>query len=113
MSTPQDELESLRSQLAALTARVYQLERSVRIAAAAPASGEVSTHEAKTVSSEQDVSVQSESLPPPPLFAKPPQEIAVEEKATDLEDKIGKVWFNRIGILALLIGVSYFIKYAF
>ena len=40
-------------------------------------------------------------------------EIAVENEAADLEDKIGKVWFNRIGILALLIGVSYFIKYAF
>ena len=30
-----------------------------------------------------------------------------------LESKIGKLWLNRIGIFAILIGVSYFIKYAF
>jgi len=30
-----------------------------------------------------------------------------------LESKIGQLWLNRIGIIALLIGVSYFIKYAF
>ena len=32
---------------------------------------------------------------------------------TDLEKKIGQYWLNRIGIVAMLIGVSYFIKYAF
>ena len=31
----------------------------------------------------------------------------------DLEKKIGQYWLNRIGIAAMLIGVSYFIKYAF
>ncbi len=31
----------------------------------------------------------------------------------DLEKKIGQYWLNRIGIVAMLIGVSYFIKYAF
>jgi uncharacterized membrane protein len=30
-----------------------------------------------------------------------------------LEGTIGKLWLNRIGIFAILIGVSYFIKYAF
>ena len=32
---------------------------------------------------------------------------------TDLEKKIGQYWLNRIGIIAVLIGVSYFLKYAF
>ena len=32
---------------------------------------------------------------------------------TDLEKKIGQYWLNRIGIVAMLIGVSYFLKYAF
>jgi uncharacterized membrane protein len=113
MSTPQDELESLRSQLAALTARVYQLERSVGTTAAALPSGAGSTRETNEVSSEQDVTVQSEPAPPPLLPAQRIPNFAVENEAADLEDKIGKVWFNRIGILALLIGVSYFIKYAF
>src|SRR5690348_15637631 len=31
----------------------------------------------------------------------------------DLEARIGSHWLNRIGIAALLIGVSYFLKYAF
>ncbi len=31
----------------------------------------------------------------------------------DLEKKIGQYWLNRIGIVAMLIGVSYFLKYAF
>jgi len=32
---------------------------------------------------------------------------------TDLEKKIGQYWLNRIGIVAILVGVSYFLKYAF
>ena len=31
----------------------------------------------------------------------------------DLESRIGSHWLNRIGIAAVLIGVSYFLKYAF
>src|SRR5437762_6404465 len=31
----------------------------------------------------------------------------------DLETRIGSHWLNRIGIAAVLIGVSYFLKYAF
>jgi len=33
--------------------------------------------------------------------------------AADLESRIGSQWLNRIGITALLIGVSYFLKFAF
>ena len=31
----------------------------------------------------------------------------------DLESRIGSHWLNRIGITAVLIGVSYFLKFAF
>ena len=34
-------------------------------------------------------------------------------KIRDLEKKIGQYWLNRIGIVAILVGVSYFLKYAF
>jgi len=34
-------------------------------------------------------------------------------KDQDLESRIGSHWLNRIGITAVLIGVSYFLKYAF
>jgi uncharacterized membrane protein len=36
-----------------------------------------------------------------------------EARAGDLESRIGSHWLNRIGITAVLIGVSYFLKYAF
>src|SRR5262245_19929464 len=41
-----------------------------------------------------------------------PASLPQHQKA-DLEAKIGGHWLNRIGIIAVLIGVSYFLKYAF
>ncbi len=35
------------------------------------------------------------------------------ESSDDLEGQIGKLWLNRIGVAAILIGVAYFLKYAF
>lgn len=40
-----------------------------------------------------------------------PQMKKSEEK--DIESTIGLVWFNRIGLLALFLGVAFFLKYAF
>jgi uncharacterized membrane protein len=61
--------------------------------------------------------------PAPPPFQRPaeippPQFLTFQEKAaaTDpasLESRIGSTWFNRIGILAVLIGVAWFLKLAF
>ena len=34
-------------------------------------------------------------------------------ESADLEGTIGKLWFNRVGIFALLFGVAFFLKYAF
>ena len=69
------------------------------------------------------------SVPPAPPPAPPPQQappqvpVAVplfrsyEQAPTSdtrsLESRIGSQWFNRIGILALLIGVAWFLKLAF
>ena len=36
-----------------------------------------------------------------------------ELSSPDLESRIGSHWLNRIGISAVLIGVSYFLKFAF
>lgn len=36
-----------------------------------------------------------------------------QRSSEDLEGTIGKLWLNRIGIVAILIGVAYFLKYAF
>jgi uncharacterized membrane protein len=61
--------------------------------------------------------------PPPPAFAPAPAPIAPPQflyaKADEakpspsLESRIGSQWFNRIGILAVLIAVAWFLKLAF
>ena len=46
----------------------------------------------------------------------PPRSVSIPQAPTDeidLESRIGSHWLNRIGIAAVLIGVSYFLKYAF
>lgn len=56
----------------------------------------------------------TEQAAPPPPFAEPPRRAAVMTDDTgDLERRIGSQWLNRIGIIAMLIGASYFLKYAF
>jgi len=42
-----------------------------------------------------------------PKFAQTPQ-----RSSESLEGTIGKLWLNRIGIIAILVGVAYFLKYA-
>jgi uncharacterized membrane protein len=53
-------------------------------------------------------------MPPPPLFERIEElQPRVGADQADLESRIGSHWLNRIGIAAVLIGVSYFLKYAF
>lgn len=55
--------------------------------------------------------VRPREIPPsPPAILSP---IPKEPSAADLESLIGGRWFNRIGIIALLFAVSYFLKLAF
>lgn len=124
MGGSQDEIDALRAQIAALTARVYQLEQ-----AAAPLQRK----------HEPQVSQQKPQRPPLPasgILSPPPraqqpvpqtaalgkagvqwpqrtQEWSPSEKSSDLEERIGQYWLNRIGIIAILVGLSYFLKYAF
>ncbi|HET8636384.1 MAG TPA: DUF2339 domain-containing protein, partial [Acidobacteriaceae bacterium] len=52
--------------------------------------------------------------PPAPHPAAPPQFLAQQSATPDrsLESRIGSQWFNRIGILAVLIGMAWFLKLA-
>ena len=50
-------------------------------------------------------------MPPRPPYALVPD--PAPHREADLESRIGSHWLNRIGIAALLIGVSYFLKFAF
>jgi uncharacterized membrane protein len=57
-------------------------------------------------------------LPPPPAPPVAPPRFGYAEQGPaaperSLESRIGSQWFNRVGILALLIGVAWFLKLAF
>ncbi|HEV7522659.1 MAG TPA: DUF2339 domain-containing protein, partial [Candidatus Angelobacter sp.] len=132
MANPQDELEALRAQVASLTARVHRLEQSARIepqitsgtvAAPAPPLPPIT----RSLGEEARIRVLREEAergpvpPPPPMphiparpdMAPPKFAQAARQSSEDLEGTIGKLWLNRIGIVAILIGVAYFLKYAF
>jgi uncharacterized membrane protein len=61
----------------------------------------------------RDVHVRSSSRAADGTSAPKAGTIAREKEPESLESKIGSQWFNRIGIVAVLVGVSYFLKYAF
>jgi uncharacterized membrane protein len=133
MANPQDELEALRAQMASLTARVHRLEQSAGIEPAftsatptppPPSITRPPAEEARIKVLREEAERGAFPLqpppPPPPMpniparpdmatpkFAQTPQ-----RSSEDLEGTIGKLWLNRIGIIAILIGVAYFLKYA-
>jgi len=129
MANPQDELEALRAQVASLTARVHRLEQSARIepafASATPTPPPPPI--TRPPAEEARIRVLREEaergpVPPPPTMpqipprpdvAAPKFAQAAPSSSEDLEGTIGKLWLNRIGIIAILIGVAYFLKYAF
>src|SRR3989449_9470330 len=111
MGNPQDEIEALKAQVRALTSRIYKLEQ---------VSGLVSDAQRQNPAA---VPPGAPSLPAPsvpgaslsPTSLPPSLSTPADSKAGDanLEKKIGQYWLNRIGIVAILVGVSYFIKLAF
>src|SRR5215470_4021401 len=121
MANPQDELDlrGLRAQVAALTARVHQLEQRAGIeppgyqapSVPAPSAATPPPPPAPGPSAQQPLAPAppGDRVPVAPAHVAPPPPPDRE----NLEGKIGKVWLNRIGIMAILAGVAYFIKYAF
>jgi uncharacterized membrane protein len=116
MDTPQSDLEAIRHLLADLTARVYRIEAKLGLSAqpslepraAAVAPPTLPRPEAPPVAATDKPTT---AYPPPPHI--PPQLRALHDPDPDLESRIGSHWLNRIGIAAMLIGISYFLKFAF
>lgn len=100
----QDELGALRELVAQLTRRVYHLEQLVGSPAEKP-------QQATPV----DVPPVPPITPAQPIAPVPPaaRVSAGQAQAESLERRIGSQWLNRVGVVALLIGVSYFLKLAF
>jgi uncharacterized membrane protein len=133
MSSPQDEIDALIAKVAALTARVYQLEQKVGLEpeasqprvsqpeirppaapqgpppATAPRTAEttLTPQHGETASGPRPSIQASPSQGPPALLS------TFASDGEGFEKQIGQYWLNRIGIVAILIGVSYFLKYAF
>jgi uncharacterized membrane protein len=110
MSPERDELEELKQRLAALTQRVYRLEQQAGLEPLKPVLAPPAP-----VPVPQPAGAPG-TPPPPPLATPagaPAPAPAAAASAESLESRIGAHWLNRIGIVAVLIGVSYFLKYAF
>src|SRR5258706_7967300 len=116
-----DEMKALRAQVAALTARVYHLEQKSGALPEAPKQvippvqvQPQGPPSAGTVPQTPSIHAISGTPVPGPLPHLPASSRAGSTRVdADLEKKIGQYWLNRIGIVAILIGVSYFLKYAF
>jgi uncharacterized membrane protein len=122
MDASHSDLEAIRQLLSDLTRRVYRIERTLGL--------EDASSSPEPVKADEPVSKAGRPEPTSTFGAPPPrQDPASEPKrpyipaqpvhavsphaAPDLESRIGSHWLNRIGIAALLIGVSYFLKFAF
>ena len=96
--------------LAELTARVFRIEQALNLPlrscgrSAAPSARRAASPSAAEPKPIRDAGRSSEA------GAKSSRP---SKAAPDLESRIGSHWLNRIGITAVLIGVSYFLKFAF
>jgi uncharacterized membrane protein len=109
VDSTQSDLQALRELVRDLAQRVERLERKL---GAGPADRDIPTPVARP----ETVSASTPAPPPPPVPDIPPQpgvRLRAHAGDADLESRIGSHWLNRIGIAAVLIGVSYFLKYAF
>jgi uncharacterized membrane protein len=119
----QEEIARLTAQIAGLTERVYLLERGANAATsaperAAPATPQQSAAPIPAAATPQPPGGQTDlgSRPYPPApSAQPhlPMPQASASESISLEKQIGQNWLNRVGVVAMLVGVSYFLKYAF
>jgi len=113
MANDNEEIRQLREQVRLLTERIFRIERQLGM-------------EARIASPPDEA-----TAAPSPIVAAEPSAIAPGVQASStvdhadhprpreaaqsetLESRIGSRWLNRIGIVAVLVGVSYFLKYAF
>jgi uncharacterized membrane protein len=115
MDTFHDDLQAIRQLLAELTTRVYRIEHRLQMESPA----EVAPRPGVAAAPSPPPSKPSEFAPPLSAQPAPPQRpgphIAPAPPVLDasLESRIGSHWLNRIGIAAVLIGISYFLKFAF
>ena len=122
----EDHVKRLEAQLAAVTARVFQLEREMAaLQGVTPMFPPMMPIEAaaEAVASAEPAVLREVAEPVRPAmepvasaassgrYEQIPSAPATQERS--LEARVGSQWFNRIGIIAVLIGAAWFLKYAF
>ncbi len=111
MDPSDSELQELRKLLGELTARVFRIERALNL------EPDRTVEARPAVQPPTPSSAAGELKPPaeirPDIPPKPAPVSSRTRSSKDLESRIGSHWLNRIGIAAVLIGVSYFLKFAF
>jgi uncharacterized membrane protein len=116
MDPSHNDLEAFRRVLAELTTRVYRIEQRLRMEpeSAVQTPADVVAKQPPPQPSAPPVMPHQAVQPIPPPQVRPLMKAAFKgEPQADLEARIGSHWLNRIGIAALLIGISYFLKFAF
>ena len=117
MDSPQSELEAIRRSIAELTTRVYRIEQRLGVSPPPPLEAPLPSGKLETQPAPSAVPPPASPTPPPtapyPVIPPRPSIASTLKSQRDLESRIGSHWLNRIGIAAMLIGVSYFLKFAF
>ncbi|HEY0796596.1 MAG TPA: DUF2339 domain-containing protein [Acidisarcina sp.] len=113
-----DSLEALRQQVAALTSRVYRLEGAVlrpeQFAQAAEVAAPAVLGPHKAPTSGDPVAMGGPVKAAPPPFVPVPVAPRVQvQRQQSLESRIGSFFLNRIGVIAVMIGMAWFLKLAF
>ncbi len=114
MEISQEQFERLLEQIRELTARVYRLEEKLESnkPRQTPETQPAVTASDPVRSQPRPSAVSGPAIPPAPRLDLPRPTVLATPPA-DLESRIGSHWLNRIGIAAVLVGVSFFLNYAF
>ena len=110
MDPSDSELQELRKLLGELTARVFRIERALNLEPDRTVEAGPAVHAPTPSPAAGDLKPPAQI---PPGIPPKPAQVSGIRSSKDLESRIGSHWLNRIGIAAVLIGVSYFLKFAF
>jgi len=110
LDSDRNQLQELQLLVRELTSRVYRIERAMGIESV-PAAPQPQSPPPPAPSI--PVPQPLPETQPMPRIPTQPVLTAPAEAVANLESRIGSHWLNRIGIAAVLIGVSYFLKFAF
>ncbi|MDD5746571.1 MAG: DUF2339 domain-containing protein [Candidatus Omnitrophica bacterium] len=104
-----DEFNALKVLSASVSGRIARLEEKLQAFGANREDRPDASSGFEHTPPEPAVSFSSED----PVISAAAAEKKGEADAQSLENKIGGIWFNRIGVLAIILGMGFFLKYVF